>query len=57
MTGCPNDLYGSEILAKSDFSGSMKDAGNCLGREGHEKKTEGFCLGYEKRPEGFFWVY
>ena len=31
--GGPNDFFGSEILAKSDFIGSMKDAGIFLGRE------------------------
>ena len=44
-------FFGSEILAKSDFLGSTKDAGIFLG---HEKKTEIF-LGCEKRSKGFFW--
>ena len=39
MTGGPNDFFGSEILAKGDFFGSMKDARIFLGCE---KKTEGF---------------
>ena len=38
--GGPSDFLGSEILAKSDFFGSTKDAGIFLGRE--------------KKPEGFF---
>ena len=40
--GSPSDIFGSEILAKGDFFGSMKDAGIFLGRE--------------KRTKGFFWV-
>ena len=40
--GVPIDFFGSEILAKSDFLGSMKDAGIFLGRE--------------KKTDGFFWV-
>ena len=31
MTGDPSDFLGSEILAKSDFFGSMKDARIFLG--------------------------
>ena len=31
--GGPKDFFGSEILAKRDFFGSMKDAGIFLGRE------------------------
>ena len=31
--GGPKDFFGSDILAKRDFYGSMKDAGNFLGRE------------------------
>ena len=33
MTGGPKDFFGSDILAKRDFFGSMKDAGIFLGRE------------------------
>ena len=33
MTGDPSDFLGSEILAKSDCFGSMKDAGIFLGHE------------------------
>ena len=40
--GVPSDFFGSEILAKSDFFGSMKD-------------TEIF-LGREERTKGLFWV-
>ena len=31
--GGPSDFFGSEILAKNNFFGSMKDAGTVLGRE------------------------
>ena len=31
--GGPKDFFGSHILAKRDFLGSMKDAGIFLGRE------------------------
>ena len=31
--GGPSDSFGSEILAKSDFLGSVKDAGIFWGRE------------------------
>ena len=31
--GGPSDFFGSEILTKSDFFGSMKDAWIFLGRE------------------------
>ena len=31
--GGPNVFFGSDILAKRDFFGSMKDAGIFLGRE------------------------
>ena len=40
--GGPSDFCGSEILAKSDIFGSMKDAG--------------IFLGPKKKTEGFFWV-
>ena len=40
----PSDFFGSEILAKSDFLGSMKDAGIFLVRE---KNTD--FLGLRKR--------
>ena len=43
--GGPSDFFGSEILAKSDFLGSMKDAGIFLGRG---KKNQGF-LGVAKK--------
>ena len=41
-----SDFFGSEILAKSDFFGSMKDAGI----------NRGISLGCEKRTMGFFGV-
>ena len=52
MTGGPSDLLGSDILAKSDFWGSIKDAGILGGRE----KNRGTFWGCEKRTKGFFWV-
>ena len=33
----PSDFFGSEILAKSDFFGSMKDAGIFLGRKKEQR--------------------
>ena len=33
MTGSPRDFFGSDILVKRDFFGSMKDAGIFWGRE------------------------
>ena len=42
MEGCPKDFCGSEILAKRDFLGSMKDAG--------------IFMGLEKHMQGFSWV-
>ena len=36
--GYPNDIFGSEILVKSNFFGSMKDARIFLGR----KEKQGF---------------
>ena len=42
MTGAPSNFLGSEILAKSDLFGSMKDAG--------------FFWVTKKKTEGFFWV-
>ena len=39
--GGPSDFFGSEILAKSDLFGFMKDAG--------------FFLGCKKRTKGLFW--
>ena len=44
------DIFGSEILAQSDFFGSMKDAGIFLGH----KKNRGF-LGLRKKDWGIFW--
>ena len=54
--GGPSGFFGSDILAKSDFLGSMKDARIFLGRKKNPKKTEGFFGGSEKRTKGFFWV-
>ena len=44
----PSDFFGSEILAKSDFFWSMKDAGIFMGRE---KKQRDF-FGLRKRDYG-----
>ena len=41
MTGGGCDFSGSEILARSDFFGSMKDAGIFLGRAKQKQKTRG----------------
>ena len=48
--GGPSDFFGSEILAKSDFFGSVKDARIFLGRE----KKNGIFLGWEKELRDFF---
>ena len=40
--GVLSDFFGPEILAKSDFFGSMKDAG---------------ILGVAKKNRGIFWGY
>ena len=40
--GGPSDILGSEILAQSDFFGSMKDTGIFLGRE--KKQRDFFGL-------------
>ena len=54
------DIFGSEILAQSDFFGSMKDAGIFLG---HKKKQRVFgvakkglrdFLGYAKKSSEVF---
>ena len=53
MTGArPSDFFGSNILAKSDFFGSIKDAG-IFG--GSQKKQRGLG-GLRKRTKGFFGV-
>ena len=54
MTGGPSEFFGSEILAKGDFFGSMKDAGIFWGHE--KKKTEGFFWVAKKKKKEFFWV-
>ena len=52
--GGPSNFLRSEILAKSDIFGSMKDGGIFLSRE---KKNRGiFWEPCEKRTKGFFWV-
>ena len=50
--GVPSDFFGSEILAKGDFFGSMKDAGIFWGCE----KNGGIFLGCEEGTKGIFWV-
>ena len=49
--GGPSDFFGSEILARGDFFGSMKDAAIFFGRE---KRTEGFSWVAKTKKEGFF---
>ena len=49
MMGGLSDIFGSEILAQSDFFGSMKDAGILLGR----RKQRDF-LGLQKKDQGIF---
>ena len=44
MTGGPKDFFESDILAKRDFFGSMKDAGICLGRENNTGIFFGYCI-------------
>ena len=52
--GGPSDCFGSEILAKSDFFGSMKRSWDFFWVA---KKNGGIFLGCEKRTKGFFWVH
>ena len=55
-----SDLFGSEVLAKCDFFGSMKDARIFLGRKKEEwffwvaKKGLRDFLGYAKKSREFF---
>ena len=51
----PSDFFGSEILPKSDYFGSMKDAGIVLGHT-KKKKTEGFVW-VVKKGLRYFWGY
>ena len=53
MTGGPSDFFGSEILAQSDFFGSMKDNGIF----GVAKKKQTDFWGCEKRTKEvvIFW--
>ena len=46
-------FLGLKFWPKSNFLGSMKDAGSFLGCK---KKKRGIFLGYEKSTKGFFWV-
>ena len=50
--GGPSDLFRSEILAQSDFFGSMKDAGIFFGSR--KKKTEAFFWVAKKGLRDFF---
>ena len=50
--GCPSDFFASEILAQSDFFGSMKRRREFL----RSQKNRGIFWGCEKRTKGFFWV-
>ena len=54
-----SDFFGSEILAKSDFLGFMKDAGIFLGRKKNQEffgvaKKTGIFLVAKKRLRDFF---
>ena len=51
----PSDFFGSEILAKGDFLGSMKYAGSFWVAK-KKQKNGGVFLACEKRTKGFFWV-
>ena len=42
--GGPKDFFGSDILAKRDFFGSMKDAGIFLGHENNTGIFVGIVL-------------
>ena len=42
--GGPKDFFGSDILAKRDFFGSMKDAGIFLDRENNTGIFFGYCI-------------
>ena len=57
----PSDFLGSEILAQTNFFGSMKDAGIFLGRKKNQKDFLGLrkkglrdFLGYAKKSSDFF---
>ena len=50
--GGPSDFFGSEVMAQSNFFGSMKDAGIFWGRE----ENRGIFLDCEKRTKGFYGV-
>ena len=50
--GGPSDFFGSEILARSNLFGSMKDARIFWDRE----KKRGIFLGSKKRTKGFWGV-
>ena len=63
MTGGPRDFFGSDILAKKDFFGSMKDAGIFFGsREQHRDFFE-YCIFHQLKSTiyclcgitGYFW--
>ena len=52
--GGSSDFLGSEILAQSDFLGSMKDAGIFLGRRKKKKKKKRDFSGLRKKDQGIF---
>ena len=60
--GSPSDFFGSEILAKSDFFRSMKDARIFLGHEKNKNKGIFWAVrkglrdffGYAKKSSDFF---
>ena len=48
-----SDVFGSEILAQSDFLGVYERRRDFFGSR---KKNRGIFLGCDKRTKGFFWV-
>ena len=51
--GGPNDFFGSEILAKSDFFWDYERHQDFFGSQ---NKTRGIFWGCQKVTKGFFWV-
>ena len=49
--GGPKDFFGSDILAKRDFFGSMKDAGIFLGRENNRGIFWGYCIFHQLKSK------
>ena len=49
--GVRRNFFGSDISAKRDFFGSMKDAGNFLGRENDRGIFWGYCIFHELKSK------